>query len=112
MYGPAIQTADILEEITKETFTAKLFGNIKAMGTIEYLYVLVVYPLGETKPSTFITAEVNMMAEAFGGGSHFLCAFATERHLNFGSDDKWADLETFREKSLSMAADFVKKGEM
>ncbi|BBM86823.1 hypothetical protein [Candidatus Uabimicrobium amorphum] len=110
MYGPAIESSEVLESFTTDIFEARLLGNIQSLGTIKYLYVLSVYRPGETAPCTFITAEVNAMAEAFGGGSHFLCAFADGSHMNFGSSDEWADTENFKAEALSMAKEYVKKG--
>lgn len=110
MYGPAIESSEILENFTTDALEARLLGNIQSLGTIKYLYVLAVYRLGETTACTFITAEINAMAQVFGGGSHFLCAFADGSHLNFGSSDTWADRENFKEKALAMAKEYVKKG--
>ncbi|WP_372365566.1 hypothetical protein [Candidatus Uabimicrobium sp. HlEnr_7] len=110
MYGPAIESADVLESTANDIYNARLFGKIQALGGIQYLYVLAVYRAGETAPCTFITSEVNSMADAFGGGSHFLCAFADGSHLNFGSSDEWAVLEKFKEKAFQMAKEYVEKG--
>lgn len=110
MYGPAIESSEVSENFTTDTLEARLLENVKSIGTIQYLYVLEVYRLGETNACTFITSEVNAMAQVFGGGSHFLCAFADGSHLNFGSSDTWADKENFKERALAMAKEYVKKG--
>jgi hypothetical protein len=43
------------------------------------------------------------MAGELGGGSHFLCAFEEDKHLNFDCSDEWADLATFKKKAVEIA---------
>ena len=111
MYGPNIESADLIEEIEGQNYKTRLFGNVKSPGMIEYLYVMAVYRVEENTPCTFITCEKNAMASALGGGSHFLCAFANESHLNFGSSDEWTDLNKFRDRAQCMAVQYIEKGD-
>lgn len=111
MYSPNIESSEIIEEFHFDDYRAQLLGNIKSVG-IQYLYILAVYKSEETEPCVFITSEENSMAKELDGGSHFLCAFQDEKHLNFGTDNGWADLNKFKEKSCSMASSYVSKGHL
>ncbi len=84
-------------------YTAGLFDQVEAAGGIQYAYIVAVYD-ATGAPVYFVTSEVNAMAAELGGGSHFLCAFDGDRHLNFGTSDQWADAEAFFPEALRMAA--------
>jgi len=103
MYAPAIIDAKEVERFKLGPYDARLLTDIKAQGFVRYLYVLVIIKDGE--PCYFVSSEVNEMAAELGGGSHFLCSFEGDRHSNYGCDDKWADLATFKEKAVEMAKD-------
>jgi hypothetical protein len=100
MYVPQIVTARELERIKLGAYEARVLTDIVSKGAVKYLYIVEV--LKDAVPCYYISSEENAMNADLGGGSHFLCAFEKERHLNFGCADKWADLKTFREKALEM----------
>jgi hypothetical protein len=101
MYAPAIVKAKEAERTKIGPYDARLLTDIEASGHVKYLYVLEVKKDGQ--PVLYISSEVNAMNAELGGGSHFLCAFEGEKHMNFGCSDKWADLETFKRKAYEMA---------
>jgi len=101
MYAPMIINAVEAESFKLGLYEAHLLKDIQAQGHIRYLYVLQLSMDG--KPCLYISSEENAMAAELGGGSHFLCAFEGDRHLNFGCSDQWADLETFKAKAIEMA---------
>lgn len=101
MYAPAIVSAKEAERLKIGPYDLRLLTEIKAQGVVQYLYVLAVLKDGE--PCYFVSSEVNEMSSELGGGSHFLCAFVGNTHQNFGCDDKWADLDTFKRRAIEMA---------
>ena len=88
--------------------TAVMFDDVEAVGTIQYAFILAVYDDATREPVYFVTSEVNAMADAFGGGSHFLCAFDGPRHVNMGASDDWANPEKFFPEALRRAAEWVR----
>jgi hypothetical protein len=101
MYAPQIVKAKELERVKLGPYEVRLLTNIVNKGSVKYLYIVEV--LKDSVPCYYITSEENAMNAELGGGSHFLCAFEEQRHLNFGCADRWADLKTFKEKALEMA---------
>jgi hypothetical protein len=101
MYAPQFVKAKELERVKLGAFEARLLTNIVSKGPVKYLYIVEV--LKDTVPCYYISSEENAMNTELGGGSHFLCAFEEQRHLNFGCSDKWADLKAFKEKAFEMA---------
>lgn len=105
IYSPAIVNAKTLERFELGPYTAILYGDIEASGMVRYKYILAI--LNDGEPRLFVSSEVNIMADELGGGSHFLCVFKGDSHLNFGSSDDWADLETFKPKAIEMAREHL-----
>ena len=103
MYAPHIKSAKLLHRYRLAPYTFALFGDIEQQGLIEYLYVLVAFKDGDHSPRLFVAAEVNEVAQHFGGGSHFLGIFDEEGHANMGAADEWGDLERFTEEALTIA---------
>ena len=68
--------------------------QIVAAGAIQYQYMVVVYD-NDNEPCLFVASEVNSMAKAFGGGSHFLGVFPGDGHSNMGDSNDWADQDKF-----------------
>jgi hypothetical protein len=101
MYAPQIVKAKELERVKLGPYEVRLLTNIVNKGPVKYLYVVEV--LKDSVPCYYISSEENAMNAELGGGSHFLCAFEEQRHLNFGCADRWADLKTFKEKAIEMA---------
>jgi len=84
--------------------TAVMFDGIESAGTIQYRFILAVYDDATGEPVYFVASEENAMAAAFGGGSHFLCAFDGGVHQNMGASDDWADPARFFPEALRRAA--------
>jgi hypothetical protein len=106
MYAPMIIDAEEAERFKLGPYEARLIKDIRAHGHIRYLYILQLSKDGT--PCLYISSEENAMAAELGGGSHFLCAFEGDTHLNFGCSDKWADFKTFKAKSIEMAKERLK----
>jgi hypothetical protein len=88
-----------------EKHTALIFDNIKSAGSVEYAFLLSVYENETQEPVYFVVSEVNTMATAFGGGSHFLGVFNGEGHANMGSSDDWGDPRKFFPEAIRLAAE-------
>jgi hypothetical protein len=101
LYAPTVIKADEIERFKIGTYEAIMLGNIQARGMIQYLYILEIRD--ENGPCLYITSEVNAMKKELGGGSHFLCIFEGERHLNLGDSDEWANLDVFKGKAIELA---------
>lgn len=99
MYAPAIDSATPLHRYDLGEYEAVLLGKIKSRGAIEYLFILAVFRQGV--PCLFVTSEVNGMS--LGNGSHFLCVFQDDTHVNMGASDEWSILERFESKALELA---------
>lgn len=87
-----------------ENHTALLFDNIKAAGSVQYAFLLTIFDNEKQEPVYFVASEVNTMAEAFGGGSHFLGVFDGSGHANLGSSDDWGDPRKFFPEAIRLAA--------
>jgi hypothetical protein len=87
-----------------EKHTALLFDNIKSAGSVQYAFLLAVFDNEKQKPVYFVASEINSMAAAFGGGSHFLGVFDGSGHANFGSSDDWGDPSKFFPEAIRLAA--------
>ncbi len=102
MYMPSIKEAKPLERIRLGGYEIVFLGNIESIGAIRYKYIVVVFKAGDNKPIYFVSSEENALAKDLGGGSHFLCAFEGEGHMNYGCSDEWADYDTFADRALRM----------
>ncbi len=72
-------------------------------GLIQYAHAALVLDSKEPRPIYAVASEVNALATATGGGSHFLCVY-DDRHGNYGSSDDWGDLEKFTQEALRLIA--------
>jgi hypothetical protein len=112
VYGPAIAGGVPIRRIALPTgkHFAVLFDDIKSASMIEYRYILATFANGSKEPCLFVTSEVNKMAELDDGGSHFLCGFIDDQHVNYGSSDDWADVDKFEQKALDIALRYLRQG--
>lgn len=83
-------------------YTVVLFDNIESAGAVQYAFITAVFDDATKLPVYFVASEVNTMAEALGGGSHFLGVFDGEGHSNLGASDDWADPKKFFPKALEI----------
>ena len=88
-----------------ERRSAKLFDKIVSAGSVQYAFLLAVLDNVKEEPVYFVASEVNEMAAAFGGGSHYLGVFDGSGHANLGASDDWGDPRKFFPKALRMAAE-------
>lgn len=98
-YSPVIGGARTVRQFAIGDFNADLMTDIKSTGSVEYTHILAVYG-SDGKPVFFTAAEVNSVAEQFGGGSHYLGVFDGTGHASISDNDKWADLEIFEKESV------------
>ncbi|MEO1267696.1 MAG: hypothetical protein AAFX99_06335 [Myxococcota bacterium] len=103
-YVPLIRSSRTVQAWSLGPHQAKLLTDIQALGHIEYTHALLVYDTNNALLYV-VAAEVNSMASMLGGGSHFLGVFDEEGHTTHGSDNAWANLESFRDHALTMASD-------
>jgi hypothetical protein len=101
-YTPDIKSAQPKQKFQVGKHMAVLLGDIESDSRIRYLHILVVFDQNQ-QPGFFVTAEVNVMARRFGGGSHFLGVFDGRGHLNMGASDDWADEAKFTAEALRIA---------
>ncbi len=98
-YAPVVKSAKPRQRFQIGKHTAVLLGDIERAGSVEYLYIMVVFDESR-KPCYFVASEVNSMAGTLGGGSHFLGLFDGDGHANCGSSDDWADEAKFTAEAL------------
>ncbi len=108
MYMPSIKDAKPLERIRLGGYEIVFLGDIESVGAIRYKYIVIVFKIGEKAPIYFVSSEENALAKDLGGGSHFLCAFEGEGHVNYGCSDEWADYDKFADRALQMVKDKFK----
>ena len=75
---------------------------------VEYAHVMYVYEGGDVltgRPCLAVASEVNRMATAGSGRSHFLGLFPGEGHVNLGASDDWAEMDRFAAKALEVIAE-------
>ena len=102
-YMPTVESMDRLDGgPLGDAHAGILFGNIKAIGEIEYAYLFVVYDLATRQPVLIVSSEKNTMQKRFGGGSHFLGLFDGTGHANLGDSNDWAVQEKFFQKALQV----------
>jgi len=118
MYAPIIKSARrVREHQLGPSHSAVLLTDIESDPTIKYEHLLVIFASGQQEPVAFISSEAkgdpSEILKELGlddleasndenSGSHFLCAFTEEGHLNFGASDDWADLQKFERSALDL----------
>jgi hypothetical protein len=104
-YAPALEGAEVAARfVLADRYDAVLRTHPPAArqsGSVKYLYTLAVYPQGRPDAVLYIASEMNTMSG--GLGSHFLCVFPGDGHLNLGASDEWADRERFEPRALEVA---------
>jgi len=104
-YVPLIKSGKPKQRFQIGRHTAVLLGDIESAGSVEYLYILVVFDGDTQEPCYFIASEVNSMLKHFGGGSHFLGVFYGEGHATCGDSDDWADEAKFTAEALRIVSE-------
>jgi hypothetical protein len=80
-----------------------LLGDVESVGMIEYGHVLDVFDPRTGRRVFAVAAERNQMASIRpGSGSHFICGYDGQSHLNYGSSDDWADKDRFLAKAREL----------
>lgn len=116
MMLPDIQSARKLREhVLGPAHLAVLLTDIVSGDDMEYAHLLAVYRDGTKGPIAVVSAEraepsAEFLAElglepgdvAPAEGSHFLCMFHGDQHLNFGADDRWAEVAEFEAEALAV----------
>jgi hypothetical protein len=106
MYMPVVESMNRISGAPLgDKHTVLLFDKIKSSGLVEYAFLLGVFENDEQKPVYFVASEVNTMAAAFGGGSHFLGVFDGSGHANLGSSDDWGDPRKFFPEAMRLASE-------
>ena len=107
-YRPLVTSMNPLgRELLTDRYTAVLFDQIESAGSIGYAYIVAVYDTVSDEPVYFVTSEFNAMASTSDSGSHFLCAFEDDRHVNMGASDDWGEATLFFPEALRRATDWV-----
>ena len=105
-YTPAIVSANRFQDIALGlNHTMLLFDNIQSEGDIQYAFLLGVFDNVTQEPVYFVSSEVNALAAAIGGGSHYLCIFDDTGHGNLGGSDDWGDPDKFFPQAVHLAAE-------
>lgn len=104
-YMPRIEDANRVATVPLgDSHVMILLDEVKSSGSVQYEFVLAVFDAASGEPVYFVASEVNAMAAAVGGGSHFLGVFDGDGHANLGSSDDWADPSKFFPKARELAA--------
>jgi hypothetical protein len=85
-----------------------LVTDCRNSSRVQYAHVMYVYEGGDFltgRPCLAVASEVNRMASAGSGRSHFLGLFPGEGHVNLGAADDWADMDRFAAKALEVIAE-------
>jgi hypothetical protein len=114
VYLPAIRNARPVDRIPiDQHHVATLCDEITADGPVEYIYVLIVRRRDGTEPAIIVSLETSsiarQMAAASGGGppEPFLCAFAGDSHLNYGTAPECLDIAVFRQRAADRAREHL-----
>lgn len=116
MILPNIKNARKLREhVLGPAHVAVLLTDIVSGDDMEYAHLLAVYRDGTKGPIAVVSAEraepsAEFLAElglepgdvAPADGSHFLCMFHNDQHLNFGANDRWAEVTEFEVEALAV----------
>lgn len=89
-----------------EAYRVIILTDCQGIGVVQYAHAALVYSADNPRPIFAVASEVNRMAQAFGGGSHFLCVY-DDKHYNYGSSDDWADLEKFTQEALRLVSEHL-----
>ena len=85
-----------------------LVTDCRNSSRVQYAHVMYVYEGGDFlagRPCLAVASEVNRMASAGSGRSHFLGLFPGEGHVNLGAADDWVDMDRFAAKALEVIAE-------
>ena len=82
-YRPVIGGGREVRRFHIGEFNAVLMTDIKSLGSVEYTHILSVFN-SDGNPVFFTAAEVNLMSEQSGSGSHFLGVFDGSGHSSIG----------------------------
>ena len=108
-YLPTISSGTVHREIVIDNYFGILLKDISAgmESNIQYHYLLIMYQQDSIKPILCLSSEWSNV-EPQSVDVPFLCAFTNEGHLNFGNSEKWANIELFFPKSLTMVKEWLK----
>ena len=87
-------------------YRAELMTDVRSAASVEYTHLLSVFG-SDGEPVYFVAAEVNSMAEHFGGGSHYMGVFDGEGHASLEDKDEWADLDAFAAEADRVAREYL-----
>lgn len=105
-HTPAVVSANRIHDAPLGAkHTMMLFDNIQAEGDVQYAFLLAVLDNATREPVYFVSSEVNALAAAIGGGSHYLCTFSEAGHGNLGGSDDWGDPDKFFPQAIYLAAE-------
>ena len=100
---PQAARGTIVRRFRVGPYTAHLEKNLRVQrGPVRYEYILAAIDRRIRQITFFVTSELNTANETLGGGSHFLCMFIDNDHVNFGASDDWADLEMFEAAAVKL----------
>jgi hypothetical protein len=106
MAFPAIGRARELGRYPLGPYIGVLLGDVEAAGQIQYGHVLDVFDPRTGRRVFVVAAESNQLAGMkLGGGSHFICGYDGESHLNYGSSDDYAGRDRFLVKARELVFD-------
>lgn len=103
-YMPWIEGGWVVVRRELGGYRAVLLTEPESPGGITYAHVLLVTA---TDTGDVVLAVASEKMSVAGPGSHVLGLFPGDSHVNLGARDEWADLETFREKALLVAAEHL-----
>jgi hypothetical protein len=116
--APLISGGTALKAYECGEYQAVLVRDPESFGSIQYLYLLVIYQKKDnSSPIMYITAEQSMLSPAFmeiaadklgqnfeedAGYDVFLCVFDESGHANLDSSNEYAKLEVFEANALAV----------
>jgi len=107
---------DLLAEYKFGEHTGVFIEKPDSFGPIKYLYLLIIYSLGdEESPILFVAAEKNEMHDDFmkhagkeyqaDPNEYFLAVYTNQGHENHGKSIEWNNFSTFKERAIQIVKD-------
>lgn len=100
MYAPVYKSAKVLRRYDLGDYAATLYGAIVPRGYIAYGHILEVVDKTSGLPCLHVASELNAAGGVHGLGSHYLCLYPGDGHINLGCSDSWADEDKFARAAL------------
>jgi|GEM_PF-923859 len=100
-YFPVIKNAKLVKRFNVGIYEMVLYTDVIALGIIQYSHILFAYINGQKEPSFAVASEFDNLDEP-DSIYRFLGSFSSDRHINYGKSEEWADLTLFEKKAYEI----------